>query len=617
MNNRFSNRELLLIDYLRTKDYATSEEMANYLTVSKRTIKKDLDRLKKNINSVNEYLISTPSKGYYLNKSYCFEVEGRVLSRDKDLILNNYDRVAYLIQKLLLLGVPIRYEDLADELFISVSSLKQDMSKVRILLSEFKLKIHHIPRYGVKVTGHEFHFRVATATFFFQSFLSYLSGLKQSVYKRDASNIKYIENKIKDVCQKYEIKLTDSSINDLAIYVLISYERVCFEEKLSFLAEDCQSQDYQAATEIICETAQFFAGKKLGTASINFIYLHLTSKKVISDALLVDVSIDEVIVEMQTEIFRNFDLDFSQHQDIWYFIKMHIIQLRQRIKYDLTIQNPLVFQFFRDYLFAAKITLSAIQVLQEKLIKKPIAIDEFGFFILYFQAMLEQKSPVRKIFVYTGGNRAEQLFLSDFFKSNLNTKTNQITFIDSLPGEREKFDLLLSTGDIKLDYPEQTIVSNLNRSKLNGLQNMIERIDQKSTILNKYIDSNSLLILRSRTKKKIVQEMLGYLLEQGYLKDNHNPQLSFHEVGNSVVHIQDLWKIIRQRICLVVLLKHPILWEKTVVKTLFLIKTKKDGDKDLRTLCKAFSAWINNPDEIQMLHESPTVDRLYRQLEGG
>lgn len=108
-------------------------------------------------------------------------------------------------------------------------------------------------------------------------------------------------------------------------------------------------------------------------------------------------------------------------------------------------------------------------------------------------------------------------------------------------------------------------------------------------ILKKYISEKSILVSKASNKRQVSNELFLHLRNNGFLKEKCTENFSFQEVGNSLVHIQDLDKNIKKEICLVDLLKKPILWEKTVIKTLFLIKTKKDGDKDLNLLCETFS----------------------------
>ncbi len=41
--------------------------------------------------------------------------------------------------------------------------------------------------------------------------------------------------------------------------------------------------------------------------------------------------------------------------------------------------------------------------------------------------------------------------------------------------------------------------------------------------------------------------------------------------------------------CYVCILKTPILWEQDIIKVLVMIKTKRDGDKNLSLLCRIVS----------------------------
>lgn len=67
MNQNMSKREMLVVDYLKDKQrLVTSQELSAYLSVSKRTIKRDFNH----INSVieNKTIKSIPGKGYIIEK---------------------------------------------------------------------------------------------------------------------------------------------------------------------------------------------------------------------------------------------------------------------------------------------------------------------------------------------------------------------------------------------------------------------------------------------------------------------------------------------------------------------------------------------------------------------
>ncbi len=220
----------------------------------------------------------------------------------------------------------------------------------------------------------------------------------------------------------------------------------------------------------------------------------------------------------------------------------------------------------------------------------------------------------KMILIYLGNNRSERIFLDNYLSINLNKEKYEYRFIKSYPEKEMEFDVLLVNGQLPIKYSNKKVISNFNKTTLQRLNYYLENLNDKENIFKKYISMNSILIINASTKKKVTLEIIRHLEVNNYLKKGKYYELSYQEVGNGIVHIQDLYKIVDKRICLVIILTKPILWKKTVIKLLFLIKTKKDGDSDLNLLCNAFSNLINNPDSIQKLHETPTPKVLLETL---
>ena len=88
------------------------------------------------------------------------------------------------------------------------------------------------------------------------------------------------------------------------------------------------------------------------------------------------------------------------------------------------------------------------------------------------------------------------------------------------------------------------------------------------------------------------------------LKPYHDQEIfTTHEIGNGVVHLQDIKNQVDKPVCLLAILEQPIIWDQTEVRVLLFIKTKKDGDNDLYVLCELFSRWVNNKNKVQSLIE--------------
>ena len=81
-----------------------------------------------------------------------------------------------------------------------------------------------------------------------------------------------------------------------------------------------------------------------------------------------------------------------------------------------------------------------------------------------------------------------------------------------------------------------------------------------------------------------------------------------NEVGNGIAHIQDLGRILKNAGCYVCILKTPILWEQDIIKVLVMIKTKRDGDKNLSLLCRIVSNWASSPEKVEHFLKSQSYE---------
>ncbi|MDU5781427.1 MAG: helix-turn-helix domain-containing protein [Pantoea sp.] len=76
-------------------------------------------------------------------------------------------RVEYIVRFLLSTQRYSKLDDLAEEIFISRSSLKKCMKEVRNILKNFNLDLQTKTAQGVKVTGDELNIRQAIANYLF------------------------------------------------------------------------------------------------------------------------------------------------------------------------------------------------------------------------------------------------------------------------------------------------------------------------------------------------------------------------------------------------------------------------------------------------------------------
>ena len=109
--------------------FITGSELAKELGVSPRTIRNDVVEINRNIRPYHAQIKSERSKGY------CFEAEDperiRRLNQIELALLTKADRVRYLILRLCLAEEPLHLIDLEDEIFVSHTTLTQDLQTLR------------------------------------------------------------------------------------------------------------------------------------------------------------------------------------------------------------------------------------------------------------------------------------------------------------------------------------------------------------------------------------------------------------------------------------------------------------------------------------------------------
>lgn len=123
-----------LKDYLINRSsWVTASELASYLHTTPRTVQNYI----REINSEKKNLIISSQDGYLFNP-------GEVRTDDLEKTSSEYDtpmkRVAFIVKRILFYG-QATYEEIADELFVSESTIDSDMQRVKNEVSSFNVRL--------------------------------------------------------------------------------------------------------------------------------------------------------------------------------------------------------------------------------------------------------------------------------------------------------------------------------------------------------------------------------------------------------------------------------------------------------------------------------------------
>lgn len=620
----FSRRQLLILNELSHHENLTSAELALVVDASVRTVKTDISYLKGKLKDEGIMIDSKPNHGYQLKykneRSIDFlanQLETVNVKRLYTFKQNNYERIFYIIRRLLLKEKHMKLDILADEMFISRSTLNGDMIEVKKILNQYNLKIVAKVNYGIIIQGTEINKRLCIAEYYYHNHteLGYKNTNDFSYFKKHNDKyIQTIESQLRMVCEEHSILLSDFSMKNIAIHIFISIQRNLSNHKINVTntyLEKIETSEIFKASYKLCMRLNALFGCKFNEVDSAYVFMHIESKQLLNSvtsiAIEQQIKVEKVLEKIYREIKNNFDIDVSKDKTLNQFLVLHIPQMIKRIQNQMVIRNPVVHENLQKYLFATKVTISATEIIQNEY-DVQISLEEFGYLLLYFNVALRnlQKSNKITIGLISGRGRAETIMYINEIKENFPENKYQLINFDT----KEKaiqyikhIDVLVSSYEVNLSRP----VLQVAIEKGNYIQKIRESVSKmdlyKLNIGAYFKPAFSDFYVEGNDKQTILKNIVKKLRSLEIIEQDVQLELPFvaHELGNNIVHLQDLYKICRKPFCFIAVLKKPVIWDKDIVRVLFIIKTKRDGDHHLNILCDMFSEWTRDKEKVNKL----------------
>lgn len=627
-----TNKQILLLQILKEENqpYVTSKELSSRLEVSVRTIKTYIQCLNSLLENKGVKVLSSPGKGYTLQHDPDVDwasIHPSLEARKKNeyiLPVDKFSRIQYLVMKLLAIDYPILFEDLMEELYVSRSTLQADIREVRTQLEKYRLKIRSKANYGIFVEGSEIDKRLCICEYYFhQSDSEDLNSENLFNSGETQDEFQSIMQSIQDVCAKCQINLSDFSITNLAIHISIGMRRCKFYDYVK--VDDKQvirfqnTIEYRAADLLVKSLEEQF-NCMLPIGEIIYYAMHFQSKRIL-DFVSMNADernkIEECIHIIFEEVNNNFGLELRKDTELYHYLFLHIPQMIQRLKNHMVMRNPFVHDNIRRYLFATKVTHSAVEII-EQFYHVKVDENEFGYLLLYFNlSILKQQKKRICIGVLCGLGRPESIMYFNEIQESFSPEKYEVIYLEK--NELSSYQLDLLVTNFNFDYDASTPVYMIhNDLYLEEIHKKVSDIEYGRSRLSKYFQPENICIdLKGNSKEEVLDNLYQYLIDHDMLRKmpGNEQKLKEDELGNGIVHLQDLYRFLRKEMCFVAILKHPVIWNKNTVRFLVIIKTKRDGDQDLPLLCKLVSRWANDIKEVDKLWTQRNLETFIRGID--
>lgn len=623
----------------------TGKYLADVNQVSSRTIREDMKILDSMLRSQGAFIDSIMGQGYQLGiadepqfRSYLKEISGDVPDPKTAIPRLPEDRIAYLIKRFLLSDCYIKLEELADEMFISKSTLQNDLIQVKKKLAAYDIRLEARPNYGLKIKADELKLRFCLAQYVFLRDEGLNELFKPSFISLTEEELASISAIIMDQVHKHRIVVSDIAINNLVIHMAIAYKRIKEGYNVQIyqaeLDEIVEQKEYRVAEEIVRQVEGQF-NVDFPQEELAYIAMHLLGTKIMAhmppgeDAVrqVIDEDIAELVRLALSKVESKLNLGISGDPELIIALGLHLKPAVNRYKYGMNIRNPMLEDIKKAYPLAFEAGIIAGLAIKEA-IGTVIDENEIGYLALHIGAAIERRKskakPKRCLIVCASGLGTAQLInykLKSQFGEGLEVagtteyyKLGQYDLAD--------IDFIISSIPIHEQLSVPVIVVNAILGETD-----IKRIEKYTLDDTKNIGiyfQKELLFLGEElgSKEEVLaflhERLLGMgLVEADYLQAvQEREEVAPTSFGNLVAIPHPITPHTESTFLTVCTLKKPIMWKGKPVQFVCLLNVMKNSQEDLQVMYDLLGRIVHERSIVEKLIKAQTHGDFMRILKG-
>ncbi|WP_088043730.1 BglG family transcription antiterminator [Bacillus sp. EAC] len=480
-----SARERKILELLLNKqEEITVKEIADELTVSPRTVHRDLKGVEE---IIDEY-------GLLLNKKSGSGVQliGDVSLKEKiqSFLFNlNYyeytseERQTFILSTLLASKEPVKLVSLANDLNVTLATISNDLNKVDEEINPFNLKLLRKRGYGVEINGLESDKRKAMSKLINTNIEEYefISIIKENIQKKSAESVNtrllglidenkllIIEKQINRIKKELPYAIADRAYIGLVVHLVLAIERIEQGEKINFdenlLVELKKSKEFNLAKKLAIVLEEIF-NIEISDGEVGYITMHLMGAKLSNEhpeiledsSLHVGVYAQNLIRFVSNELNRDLTKNVSLFKDL----VAHLKPALYRIKQNMGISNPLLLKIEEDYQKLYFILTKAAQIVFNDL---EVPKEEIGFLVIHFASAILSSDQVKEhktLVVCSSGIGTSKILSTKLQKEIPGLKTVNISLFDLPKIDLSEYGTIISTIPLKNINEEYLLVNPL------------------------------------------------------------------------------------------------------------------------------------------------------------
>lgn len=618
------------------KEPITSSELAASLLVSSKTVRNDIKVLNQELKEIGARIESYRGKGYRLitdnEKTIREFLENHSEMTREDIPSKHEDRVRFLMERLLFNSDYIKVEDLADTLYISRSTLQNELKAIRTILKKYDLNIEQKPHHGIRVIGNEVQIRFCISEYIFNQKSSFAGSSEDWLEILPQEEVKTIQNITLAKLREHKTIISDISLQNLITHIAIACKRIREDNAIQMVQSEMKELEkkdkYKVAMEIVRDIESSLK-VEFSKYEVAYITIHLQGTKLANSNIkneevksLIDDKITDSVTEMVKRIDEKFNLQLQQDEDLLSGLSLHLKPAINRYKYNMNIRNPMLEDIKARYPLSFEAALIGKEVLLEKLNIK-IDENEVGYLALHIEVAQERQKKntdriPRCLIVCASGLGSAQLLkykLQTTFGDQLNIM-GTTEYHNLLNQSLHNIDFIISTIPIREEMPVpvktvSTILSDndiMNIEKIVVQENFVVEtyLREKYTYLNMDFQNYEDVIKYICEKLTEADEVDHTYVDSVLKRENYSPT-SF---GNLVAIPHPLDPQTDETFWSIMTLKKPILWIDKPVQIVVLLNIAKNNKENLKPMYNSLMQLLDDRNKVTSFLQCKTYDQL-------
>lgn len=563
----------------------SSKALAEEIGCSTKTIQVEI----KNINSELENVKIDSIRGI----GYKLVGDVQSIKEVKDETNNNdIDRISYILKRVLFLykDKTLKIENLADEMYVSLSTIKNDLKEVKAILQKYDLKIISKHKQGIGIDGDIENFKKCIL----ESSLNYKDIKLEEFFSNYIKiSIPLIKSEILYNLEKENSILTDYEFNNMFNYILISLSLESSENyqqyikayiknyKAKFSQE--QNKDYQA--KILESINRFTKNLKLATS--------------------IDISEDEVFKE---------------------YLQRHISSFCIKKEFNVNNQSIIANDIKTKYPFAFELATIAKNTLEEDL---GINIDESetANIAIHIGGALQRSSyndnkKVLKTIIVCASGVGTSMLIKAKLEAKFDKKLEILKVIPSY--------LIDYVGVLDVDFIIATVPVKVDNIPVINVSPFLD--DKEIKIIEKFIDTGKVyyninlseifdkdlffIDLDFDNKYDVIKYMSQKLLDKNYIDEEmknsyiDREKIATTEIGNMVAIPHGAKGEVYKNSIAIGILKKSIPWEVGQVRLVVMLCLQKESILNYEDLFSNIYKRIDSIAKVISICESKKYDKF-------